>query len=506
MSYSVTASVFSAGSTYSWTINQGDDVPGNVAPAYGLADPLTITQQLAANDRLPQSHPLPDECSFQLIAPDATTYANLALGDPVAVKLYAQANLTGNLVAFYGRIATLSSRPHDLGVIYSVGCVDYLADLAEIQVGGTVAWPAEYTRDRVSRIMAEAQVSWYNGSPAWQAITGFPNLANSGDKMAARNPGTIDVLSAVIDTLDSSTVQSFLDENAASFLSVPGAYPVQARDVLHPVITADRLDPDVPFAIDSGAPITKRVRYVPPGRLVLNGGVYKVTVDAANDSSATGAPILDAGNVDIGSTFSQVKSPVMARRVTVSRADGTSKTWDWDIAYTSDPVTAVQVGLGSPPNTRGIVTAQISTILETTPGMGFDVGAQLYDWRVPFPPDPKASWFAPTLTWHAWHVTNWRRPQLTELVAIARANVTKTPPNREWLVGQLVGSTVTVANGRPTIDLQLVPSTIDFNLQALLQGATNGVCRLDSPVLTSRTLAQLSPRDTFTDYQIVRGS
>lgn len=508
MTYSVAVDVWSNGVTYSLTVATGNDVPGDVAAAYGLADPLTITHRLADGDRLIQEHPEPDEATFSLIAPDSTTYAQLTIGDPVRIQVYPAGGFTGSPVTFHGRVSSVSARPHDLGVLYTVACVDYLADLAELTVGQT-DYPRELVGTRLARIMADAGVGWADHPDA--PFSGFPWGAGVWF-MAARSKSPTDALSLILETLNSEQTYTAGTDELGAAVAIPVSVPIggsdgaalQKRLWFAPVITNGRLDPVTPYKLSQGPPYTKRMRYAPPARLTNVAGVWTVTVAAADSSPSTGAPIIDGGNVDVGLSFEQTKGSGLPSRITGADSTGRSITWDWAVSYVRNIGTGLVTALGAPPGNQQVITQQVTTAADD-PITSSGSGITAY-WRVPFPPDLRATWSTSSLTWHAWHVPSWRRPELTELLTISRANATKAPPNREWLVGQVSGTVLTVAQGRPTIEITLVPAQLDFQIQAWAQGASLGVCRFDSPILGTITLAQLSTRDTFSDYQIVRGS
>lgn len=505
MSYSVQVTVTSSGgaTTYAETVPQGDDTRGNVAAAYGLADPLIIKQKLADGPRLPLSQPEPDEATFTLIAANATTYQEMALGDPVGILVYPQASYAGTPVSFYGRIAAMTAEPHKLGVKISVSCVDYTADLAELRVGAT-AWASETCLQRVQRIFDECNLgTMTKATPAW-TITSTPTVA-------ARAAGVTDAYSALVDTLDSWYTHTFKDEYHTLIAGSPD-HSFTFRPWVVQKITSGQLDPTNPFQLGAGAPWSRRVNYAPPGRISNLAGVYTVTMDAANSSPTTGAPIIDAGKVEFAPVFTRDKLGQLPNVTVGMDAVNGRYVWDWraEIGWAAGGGT---LGPGGwKPFTpalepRGPVLLQeVDSILDDSdsPLVGSPSIAQLY--RVPYRPDVRATWQVGTLSWQLWSETTWSRPNLTELLTVARCQTGKLPSNREWVSGLVRATTLTIQKGRPVLDVEVVPPSYDYELDRFVRGASLGVVSFDSPILGTIQLGQLNTRDTLEDYALVRGS
>lgn len=497
MSYSVDVTIYSDGATYHETIAQGDDIPGNVTASYGLADPLVIQQSLGKSDRLPLSHPDPDEATITLIAANASTYARMSLGDPVAVLVYPQASFVGTPVTFYGRIATLASQPVELGLSYTLGCVDYVPDLATLPVGST-SWPAQTAQNRLARIMNEAGLSY--------TLSGI--MLTLDPTQAARSAGTSDALTELLALLDSWPLSRPQDEYGVNYTAGGSTNYLQLRARIVPNITAGRLDPAVPFSIVGGVPVTKRIRYAPPARISNLSGVRTVTVATADSSPSTGAPILSAARVRFAPGYTQDKGGNGVANVVQVTTPSSALTFDWrtvigrqvaqvpgDSAY----FPRVPYQMGGP-----AVVQQLETQGDSA---GFGMGDVVYAWRVPFRPNLQASWTVGTLAWQAWaEPTAWRRPDLTELLTVAGVEPGTLPANREWVSGLVQATTLTVQRGRVVIELDLIPNTYDREIQRLVQGASLGVVSFNSPILSGVTLAQLAVRDTLDDYALVRGS
>lgn len=509
MSYSVKVTVTSKGgaTVYTPQVATGDDTPGNVAPAYGLADPLIIRQKLRSDSRAPLSHPEPDEAVITLIAPDGTTYAAMALGDPVGVQVYPQASFAGTPVEFYGRIAALNSEPHALGVKLSLSCIDYTADLTQLPAGGVANYPLEDAPTRIDRIWTELGFGTHlTRTPAGWTLTLEPILA-------ARTKSLTDAYSLIVETMDSWAKNKFLDENMASLTTPP--HGVCFRPSITQNITGGLLDPTTPYKARLGVPWTRRIKYAPPGRLTNLSGVYTLTFSAANSSPSTGAPIIDAGKVTFGPTFTQDKSAQLPNVTIGQDAQGNRYKWDWrsEIGYDTGGGTVGAGGL-QPYNIQldpqgPQILQEVDTIIDVTdagsPQISPSEAVQVF--RVPFRPDTSTAWLVGTMTWNAWsEASPWRRPELTELLVVARAQASHLPTNREWVVGLVCATTLTVAKGRPVIEIDTLPPSYDFELNRWALGSSLGVASFDSPIFGSITLSQLSPRDTFTDYQLLRGS
>jgi hypothetical protein len=447
---------------------------------------------------MPLSHPEPDEATVTLIALNATIYAKLSLGDPIAVKVYPQAAFAGTPVTFYGRVATLSCQPHQLGLLYTLGCVDYTVDLAALPVGLST-WPAQTSQDRVARIMSDAGIGY-----ALDASM----IAWADPFHPARSAGQTDALSALITTLDSWPNQGFRDEANAA---ISGAlWTMQQRPRVVQKITADLLDTTTPFLIAGPAHAsgqTKRVRYAPPARLV--GVNPAVTVTATDSSPSTGAPIVDGARVEFAPTYTQQKGGDGVGNVVVATTPTGRFVFDWrtvigrDILATfnnwwSQGVNPSPISLGGP---------QVLQALDFDLDASTRFADMVYNWRVPFRPDVATAWTVGTIEWQAWkEPTAWRRPNLTELFTVSNVKAGVLPTGKRWITGLVASTTLSISKGRPVIAIQLIPNTYDHDLQRALQGSSLGVVSMDSPIIGTKLLNQLIAGDTFADYAIVRGS
>lgn len=512
MGYSVKVRITSNGgaTVYNETIATGNDVPGDVVPAYGLADPLTIKQSLPNDPRGIMAHPDPEEATLTLIAPSSTTYADIALGDPVAILVYPAVAFAGTAVRFCGRVAGMNSQPHDLGVLITLTCLDYLADLREVPVGQVATWPLESARNRINRITDELGIQ--------HPGLNFTSAAPTFNQQAARGIGEVDAYTAIVDTLDSWVQNIAEDETQTAIAGTIGAmeYRVCMQQNITGADEAGLLFTDQPFvlriqAVSRNSPLaTRRVAYAPPARITNLAGVRTVTVAAADSSPSTGAPILDGARVALPVVFSQAKGQGNANVVRATTGAGT-QTFDWRTAVSrAIPVFNLpwwyQGGYPPLPSSGGPqVTQDIPSQLDTTDPGG---PTQLIDaYRCPFRPDTRTNWAVGTMSWQAWkEPSNWRRPELTELLTVSNAQVGHLPTNRGWVVGLVAATTLIIAQGRVTFDIDLLPFSYDYELNRQIKGSSLGTISYDSAIIAGVTFAQLSTRDSFNDYMIVRGS
>jgi hypothetical protein len=505
MSYSVEVTITSQDATYVETVEAGD--PGD----YGLADPLVVKQSLpSGDDHLPLAHPDPEEATITLIAASSSTYAAMSQGDPVGVKVWNAAGFVGDpAVEFYGRIATLTAAPHERGVAYTLGCVDYTADLGQLPVH-LEDWPVEDILTRLARIETEA-------APGVNLLQRDAELVVvTTDDLAAAGASETDALSAILAILNSWDVRTTKDEqgNAWSTDSTDlwTTNTVQLRATLRPNIVGGLLGDDPVFWLSRRPTVPfKRVDYAPPARLTLAGGVYSVTVDPADSDPASGAPILDADVVRFAPVYTQAKGGNGVANVTVGlNADGSVRLVnDWRTVLSIDIEDDPDTFFEDPPSPIQLAGPQVTHTLETQLDPALDdvfVATIIATFRVPFRPNMRAAWSVGTMQEQLWAEADWRRPELLELLTVANVEAGKLPTGREWVVGLVAATTLTISGGRPVLDIDVLPNTLDHNVNARQLGDTDGVVRMDSPAVAGVRLDQTNPRDTLDDYRIVRGS
>lgn len=476
--------------SYSWDVT-GNDTDGDLPAAYGLADPLIISQRWPDSDLAPNVQPDPMEATLSVIAPDSTTYA-FSVGDPVAVEFYTQGGFTGPTQQFYGRVASATGKPHDLGVFYTLGCVDYTIDLQQTDPVGGTAYPAEDLVSRLARIMADARVPMMATYPTGSII--------SSNLLKSRAPSPASCYDLIMTLLSEWRVNEALDEFGNPVTG--GLFGRHfTRPTLRQFISNKRLYPVTPFYLD-WRDQGRKISYAPPGRLASVAGLLSITMATANSSPTTGAPIIDGGNVNLDTTFSQVKGASAVSRVTVTDGDGTI--WGagdsggsfFTVYYPTLPATTnVQADVSAPD-------------WPAVPGEGGALQLLYAPDQATGRPDQFPQWSVGELTWEAWHEpVGWKPPVLGQLLTVARVVASKVPTRKAWLSGIISGWTLTVAAGRPRVAISLESpglNTAQWNRNQL--GASLGVVSWDSPIVSTVTFAGLSTTDSFDDYRLVRGS
>lgn len=145
--------------TYSWTVTQ-DTKPASP----GVLDGLRFGWRIPEGDYSTGMQPEPMTAAFGLVADDVATYADLAKGQNVGIKVWTHGRSGGTPeFSFYGRVSDLDAEPIKGGrTVYSLTAVDYDADLADATVG-TSNWSSggrysssEDMRTRLGRIFDEA--------------------------------------------------------------------------------------------------------------------------------------------------------------------------------------------------------------------------------------------------------------------------------------------------------------------------------------------------------------
>lgn len=159
---------------YSWTTRATDTAAialnqfmGRGYPNKGVVcDGLTIAWE--TDDTRPgYSQPKPWEADFSILVPAMTDLVDIGTGATVCIKVWARP--PGELgptpwdiprpplALFLGRVADVEANRAGPGVRFTFSCVDYTADLMELQVGA-IAWPAQTAANRVGQITAEAGI------------------------------------------------------------------------------------------------------------------------------------------------------------------------------------------------------------------------------------------------------------------------------------------------------------------------------------------------------------
>lgn len=431
---------------YSWLFGMGDTL---ALPC--PVDGLQIIRKVVETDLWP---PVEDvaECRFQLIAEQATDLADLAVGMPVRVQ-YDPAYSGGVFSAaetFDGRIGEVPTDPHDLGVVFTVSCLDYTADLREPDVG-TVAYPAETIEQRLQRIAAELGQTLTVATFAGQPPETSPMLA----ARAAAPVKAYDLLN------------HYLAQWPAMYEAPVGVFHGPMRMQL------------VPDTDSTGALEGWRVEPVPvnpayDGVLVLEdvGGL----VSAVPNTTGGGAIIgIDGAAVDFDSSYAVTKRDHITA-VSVS-GDGTGA------------ALSVTASLGVDPP----VVATLDGV-ELSSSADYLALAQMY-----LPADvPYVRWVADEFLWHL-GLENGSLGSLLDLQLVGNIDPATNPSGNAWYAGLLASYTLTVADKRPTYLFQL--RRPDFSTED-----ADDILRWNSPALAGVTWADLNPADSWDDYRLVRST
>lgn len=448
---------------------------------YGLADPCSIKQSIPNTDLAPLVQGNPDEATVNVIAPDPYTYS-FSLGDPVRLVMFSDATAVAQDMEFYGRIAQLQAQPHKLGILYTMTCVDYLADLAELKAG-RVDYPLESSQTRVNRMLAE------NGIgpvvlPAGEVYPGGFNDPNVVARTAATD-GQVDLPEALEHVLAGWANGYGTDEEGNALVnSYNGRFQLRPN-IVNPSGTPGQgsLDPVSPFRLEK---IIRTLGWTPPAKLGPKPGA-KLYVAARDHTPATDTLVIDAGHIDYDPLFTQAKGNAV-QRVVVAYPGGNYQAADWTTlggyyGWRSDQST---------------VEASV-TVWQSIPS---SVPSTMYKGQIQ--PDAGLQWTVGELVWHfsrtepdrAW----W--PRLRRVVVVTRvdaANATShNPTGRTFLAGVVDSITATVAGGELVLAFTLAPMHY-----------TTGISPTTGGVRAQATLGEWLPtarRNLFISPQAASGS
>lgn len=438
--------------SYSWTIHDND------TGGYGPASPLKIAATLPSSDLAPLVNYNAETASFPVIVAQASDLGNLSLGDPVTIRYFAgRTPAAGDapLVEFAGRVSSLVAKPHKLGVLYEVSCVDYTADLGEPPVGA-VAYPAESGDARVKRILTEAGF----GVGVGDALYGGPGSVPNNAALAARAIGVTSCLELLTHTM-TETYWQIGAGVASAFRVEQNTTPAwrSASFSSGPYV----LSPTLPFRL---LPVQRSPGYSAPARVVLTAGVYKITLTTSFPGAA-GVFVIDGGRVDRDVTFQQRKGDAASA-----------------VAVTSPTL---------PTFVASYPGATLWTTVDTELVNANDALNLANLYLPPAPPAAGALWVADTVRWELDAEPGaWVWPFLTRALAVANVQLKWSPVQREWYVGLVSGRTFILEDGAPYAEIDLIPWNVDFAT------ATNPVKWSD--LAAGMTYANMSTRDTFTDY------
>lgn len=429
---------------YSWVFNQGDTLS---LPA--PVDGMQMIVKLVESDLWPPPEDV-RELKLQLVAAQASDLV-LNVGDVVHMEFDSE----GADEDFSGRIGEVSMGPHEQGVVYSLSCLDYKADLRELEVG-TVAYPAESVQARVERIFAELGQPLTIGTFAGTAPIDVPPLA----ARAAAPAKAYDL------------VNHYLNQWPMFYEAPVGVVRGPWRAVLD-------------FDVDAvGNLTTWRVEAVAPdppydGVLKLEdvGGLATAVPDT--NLAGTALTGIDGGQVDWSSSYAVTKADVITD-VTIN-GDGTGAPF------------SAWATLGATP---AVVASLDSVELSDTADYLVLAGMYLPAFV------PVSAWVADEFLWlRALSATADRADvgQLRGLLLVGNLDASRNPNGDAWYAGLLTSYTLTVANKRPTYTFQL-------RRPSFSTAEADDILRWNSAALAGLTWADLNPADSWDDYRLVRGT
>lgn len=437
---------------YTWTGDVGDPAD------YGPVDGLQIIRKLVDTQLWPAMVDTA-ECRFQLIVESTEDVESIELGTTVFVQI---TRPVGGSVreSFAGRVAELVTTPHDLGMLVTLSCLDYTADLRGVVVGAE-PWPQEDVFTRVERVIELA-------SPGVGVV------------MAQVPPGSLvfptaipDVMPRDVDAQDAwELVQGYLDVWPVDY-----GYPTTSTNYLGRA----RMNV-VPLVDGTGeltgwqlAPSFEVPNYDGPLRLELVAGKWSAV---AVDSGGVIGRVLPAEDVDVSASYAMTKADTVDR-VTVS-----------GVGALGPYVVSNSLGVNPPTN------AEITDAELHSPFVALQVANMYLPGELPV-----SKWVADSFLWHMELApAGFVMPELGALCTVGGIPTEQNPNQREWFTGQLSYLEFTLSNKRPTYAFQL--RRPDFPVP------NDGVATWNSSAIVTNPLtwANLNPRDTWDDYRLVRGS
>lgn len=402
-----------------------------------LADPFAVTRTLPQADLWPLQ-PDPATATFAVVVPAAGDLEALALGLTVTLRLQTPAGPFEPVVeAFHGRIADVALQIGNYTVsdgaggtetwhaLYTVTCVDYLADHAEDQV----RWGLDY----LGLYLPTVPIDWL--------LANLFDQAGMGDVVFEAYDGDTTPPCPwvrVPDTTTETGVMALIETLLAQW-ALTGDTRGPARYVLDQNIDPSTGLPDV------DQPYVFRL-------------AFKNIDPAADDYLDAPDPahmdVIDAGQVDLGATSYAVRKYDGIRRVIVYPG---SILVPGDTPL--DPAVATIAGTPTP-------TVKIATLITVDSiyvgggahGLLSDAQAwvdALADFYLPADV-PRARWSAETFRWLFYAAPEGSTmPQLGATLAVDSIAAHWVPTGNTWFTGRLAGYTLTLAGRRPVIDLTL---------------------------------------------------
>jgi hypothetical protein len=433
-----------------WTGTVGD------AAEYGPVDGLQIIRKVADSDLWP-TRVEPAECRFQLIVASMADVAAIDLGSVVLVEVRRPA--AGPITeSFAGRVNELTATPHDLGMLLTLSCLDYKADLRELIVGDA-PWPIESISTRVQRVFT---------------LCGWPSVPRDA-YLGHNNGSSYTLIGRDVDAQPAlDLIEHYLDQWALDYFVFTGGstdpdyrglargQAVQITDA-NGVLTGWHISPtfQIPY-------------YTGPLRLELVAGKWSAVA-----APAAGAAVAMADEVDVSSSYAVTKTD-NPNTITLSGPGGGAGPW------------VLTVWNGDLPQvTATLPDSEIASVNDA------DVVALMY-----LPGElAQSRWLADDFLWHLeLAAAGATMPQLFDLMTVGGIPTDDNPNQREWYTGQVAMATFTLENKRPSYSFQLRRSSFD--------APKSGLVTFGSPAVTTQpvTFANVNPRDTLDDYRLVRGT
>lgn len=310
-------------------------------------DPIQVLDGLTAGWEIPESgawpaQPDPVEATIRLWTDDVANLADVNIGTPMSIVAVDQ---VGDVfLTAHGRVGEMTARPvrrpSGTFMLYTLPCVDYTVDYAELPIVITEEWPAESADDRFARIAAAITAA--GGAPL------DPPADTGSAAFKALAAGTTTAGALVADHLRQ--------------IAVDGTYGPE-RYLLTPVVVADELDHFECVLLER----TVDAALLPGTFDVVDGLLTLVFPDDIADG------LVDACDLDLETPWKRLKYRA-ANQVTV----------------TADGYTAIVRRPGPP------VKLELSSTLTDVDAI--DRMAQLYLPDV----DESNGWVADTFTLYAW--------------------------------------------------------------------------------------------------------
>lgn len=441
---------------YAWTVTD-DDPPG-----YGLADPLTIGWSLPDTEHRP-SQPDPMVATFGVVV-QRSADLDLVLGDPVTIAVtFGPADKDTADVTFLGRVAQGEAAAHPQGMLYRFTCADASTDLAGYDIGAD-PYAVQTVVTRMATMLARAGIPDADVSRGPMVAGLDPNLTVE----LVDQPSAANLLTSVIELWD----QVALGDTGT-------LANVHYRAIIAPFPGPSSTGLPFRWSLD-GVPDAYVATALTP--LPAQFGHWFPDPDGwglAMDPDDRAAGVIDACVVEFDSQWAAITPAVVNRAAVVwLAATDAASARHQAVTYNNE---------NPPPPGQTPVTAQRETqTLGLTSIPAVDTAARANATRlgammVP-PPQNPGGWGPDSFRWLLYkdpigmgdfpvvfphhEATDQPTPRALRTAAYVRPIVVAGIPEkwnaadatRDWVGGQLATVQLTIADGRPVIDFQLVPT------------------------------------------------